>query len=108
VRTETTLPRGVYFEYQVERPVTPSNNQPPRYPDALRESKTEGEVLAQFIVDENGSVDSTSFRIVRATNEDFAKAVRLAIPNFRFNPALVGGKPVKQFVQMPFRFDLTK
>jgi TonB family protein len=107
-KEEVRLPRGVYFEYQVEQPVSPANNQSPRYPDAMRESKTPGEVLAQFIVDENGSIDTTSFRILRTTNEDFAKAVRMALPNFRFNPALVGGKPVKQFVHMPFQFNLAK
>ncbi|HEV8448034.1 MAG TPA: M56 family metallopeptidase [Gemmatimonadaceae bacterium] len=107
-KEEMTLPKGVYFEYQVEQPVSPANNQSPRYPDAMRESKTPGEVLAQFIVDENGSIDSTSFRILRATNEDFAKEVRMAIRNYRFNPALVGGKPVRQFVQMPFQFNLKK
>src|SRR5262249_37773551 len=36
-RGDATLPKGVYLEYQVERPVAPlPNNQAPRYPDAMR------------------------------------------------------------------------
>jgi TonB family protein len=65
-------------------------------------------VLAQFIVTENGSADSASFQVVRSTNDQFTNAVRASISAFRFNPALVGGRPVKQLVQMPFTFGLTK
>jgi TonB family protein len=103
------LPPDVYLEYQVEQPVSPlSTNKGPRYPDALRTANVTGEVLAQFIVDEDGSVDSTSFNVARSTNDQFTDAVRASISSLRFNPALVGGRPVKQLVQMPFQFNLTK
>jgi TonB family protein len=74
----------------------------------LRKANVEGEVMAQFIVNEGGLVDSATFLVVRATNEGFANAVRASVSSLRFSPALVGGHPVKQLVQMPFRFDLTK
>jgi hypothetical protein len=45
---------------------------------------------------------------VRAEQPEFVQAVRAALPSFRFSPALVGGHPVKQLVQMPFRFNLSK
>jgi TonB family protein len=102
-------PNGVYLEYQVEKPVSPvANNVAPRYPSEMRAASVEGEVLAQFIVDENGTADSASFQVARSTNDQFANAVRAAISSFRFNPALVGGRPVKQLVQMPFQFSLSK
>lgn len=102
-------PNNVYLEYQVEVPATPApNNQAPRYPTELRTAKIEGEVLAQFIVDESGRADSSSLQVVRSTNEGFANAVRSSISSFRFSPALVGGRPVKQLVQMPFQFNLSK
>jgi len=85
-----------------------STNQPPRYPTALRAANVEGEVVGQFIVGEDGAPDSASFTIVRSTNDQFADAVRASIASLRFNPALVGGRPVKQLVQMPFYFDLSK
>ena len=64
--------------------------------------------MAQFIVNESGLADSATFQVVRATNEAFARAVRASISSLRFSPALVGGHPVKQLVQMPFQFNLTK
>jgi protein TonB len=36
----------------------------------------------------------------------FTQAVRAALPRMRFFPAQVGGKAVKQLVQMPFQFNL--
>src|SRR5262249_9669665 len=104
-----TLPKGAYFEYQVERPALPlPSNRSPRYPSELREANVQGEVMAQFIVNENGSVDSATFTVVRAEHPEFVEAVRAALPSFRFSPALVGGHPVKQLVQMPFQFNLAK
>jgi len=104
-----TLPKDVYFDYQVERPASPlPANTSPRYPTELRKANVEGEVMAQFIVNESGLADSATFQVVRATNEEFARAVRASISSLRFSPALVGGHPVKQLVQMPFQFNLTK
>jgi len=104
-----TTANTVYLEYQVEVPATPvPNNRAPRYPAELRSANIEGEVLAQFIVDESGRADSSSLQVVRSTNEGFANAVRSSVSSFRFSPALVGGRPVKQLVQMPFQFNLSK
>ena len=38
----------------------------------------------------------------------FTQAVKNALPNMRFYPAEVGGKKVKQLVQQPFTFSLSK
>jgi TonB family protein len=107
--TPTKLPPDVYFEYQVEQPASPvAGNKGPRYPDALRSANIPGEVLAQFIVRNDGSVDAASFAVVRSTDDQFTDAVRASISSLHFNPALVGGRPVGQLVQMPFRFNLAK
>ncbi len=108
-KPETKLPPGVYFEYQVEKAVSPvPGNRGPRYPDILRTANVEGSVLAQFIVDENGMADSTSFTVLRSTHDLFTNAVLGTITSFRFNPAELGGRRVKQLVQMPFQFSLSK
>jgi TonB family protein len=108
-KPETKLPPGVYFEYQVEKAVSPvPGNRGPRYPDILRTANVEGSVLAQFIVDENGMADSTSFTVLRSTHDLFTNAVLSTITSFRFNPAELGGRRVKQLVQMPFQFSLSK
>ena len=97
----------VLFEYQVEKPVTAASGfTTPRYPEILRQAGVEGEALVSFVVDEGGSADASTFKVIRATHELFATAVRQALPQMRFVAAEVGGKKVKQLVQQPFRFTL--
>jgi len=98
-----------YFEFQVERAATPRpGNAAPRYPDMLRSANVEGEVLAQFIVDTLGHPDMDTFKVLKSTHDLFTQAVIGSLPNMAFSPALVGGRPVKQLIQMPFQFNLNK
>lgn len=98
-----------YFEFQVEKPVQQiPGTGTPRYPDALRSSGVEGEVQAQFVVDEDGKAEVGSFKVLKATNELFASAVRAALPQMRFYAAEVGGHKVKQLVQQSFQFKLDR
>jgi protein TonB len=98
-----------YFAFQVEQPVTPiANTGVPRYPDILRQAGVEGDVLATFVVDTTGRADPGTLRILRASHELFAAAVKQALPAMRFVSAEVGGKKVKQLVQQPFSFAITK
>ena len=98
-----------YFEFQVERPGTPRpGNIAPRYPDELREAKIEGEVLVQFVLDTLGHPDMETLKVLRSTHDLFTNTVKASLPNMLFYPAQVGGRPVKQLIQMPFNFNLTK
>jgi protein TonB len=98
-----------YFEFQVEKQVQqiPGTGNL-RYPDMLRSANVEGEVLAQFIVDADGRYEANSFKVLKSSHELFTQAVKNALPNMRFYPAEVGGKKVKQLVQQPFTFSLSK
>jgi periplasmic protein TonB len=80
----------------------------PQYPDALRSSGVEGNVVAEFVVDEKGRADRASLRILSATHKLFADAVSRAMPQMRFKPAKIGGKPVSQLVQQQFVFRLDR
>jgi len=97
----------VYYEYQVEKPVTqlPGVGNPV-YPAALRESRIQGEVQAQFVVNEQGVVRTRTFKAITATNDLFAAAVRDALGNMRFMPAEHEGMKVQQIVQQAFLFRL--
>jgi protein TonB len=98
-----------YFEFQVEKQVSPlPGNAGPRYPDMLRSANVEGEVLAQFVVDTTGRADMSTFKVLKTTHDLFTNAVKSTLPNMKFYPAEVGGRKVKQLVQMPFQFNLTK
>jgi periplasmic protein TonB len=98
-----------YFEFQVEKQVAPASGNPgPRYPDMLRSANVEGEVLAQFVVDTTGRADMSTFKILKSSHDLFTNSVRSVLPNMRFYAAEIGGRKVKQLVQMPFQFTLTK
>ena len=109
--TNLAKPEGdqPYFEFMVEKPVTEqSNTQRPRYPDILKSAGVEGEVLAQFVVDTTGHVEINTFKVLKTSHELFAAAVRSALPGMRFIPAEVGQKRVRQLVQQPFVFAISK
>jgi protein TonB len=98
-----------YFEFQVEKPVVPApGSTSPRYPDMLRQAGVEGEVLAQFVVDTTGRAEAGSLKILKQSHDLFVQSVRNALPQMRFIPAEVGGRKVKQLVQQPFTFSITK
>jgi periplasmic protein TonB len=98
-----------YFEFQVEKPVvTAPGSAQPRYPDMLRQAGVEGEVLAQFVVDTTGRVEMSQFKVLKSSHDLFVNAVKNALPQMKFIPAEVGGRKVKQLVQQPFTFSITK
>src|SRR5450759_1915217 len=98
-----------YFEFQVEKQVQqiPGTGNL-RYPDMLRSANVEGEVLAQFVVDENGRFEPGTVKVIKSSHDLFTQAVKNALPNMRFYAAEIGGRKVKQLVQQPFTFSLTK
>jgi len=98
-----------YFEFQVEKPVVPAPGSiSPRYPDMLRQAGVEGEVLAQFVVDTTGKAEAGSLKILKSSHDMFVQSVKNALPQMKFIPAEVGGKKVKQLVQQPFTFSISK
>lgn len=106
---EIAKPNEAYFDFQVEHQAMPLPNNPaPRYPDALRNAGVEGEVVAQFVLNRDGRPDMSTFKVLRTTHDRFTQAVKATMPNMRFKPALVGGMPVRQLIQMPFQFNLSK
>jgi protein TonB len=94
---------------QVERQVgLVPGSAAPRYPETLRSLGVEGQVIAEFVVDDKGHAEERSVRFVRSDNQLFEDAVRVALRRMRFIPAEVGGRKVKQLVQMPFVFTLAR
>ncbi|HVB32690.1 MAG TPA: energy transducer TonB [Gemmatimonadaceae bacterium] len=99
---------NTFFAFQVEKQVDMApGNAPPHYPDMLRSANIEGEVIASFVVDTNGRADMSTFKVIKTTHELFSQAVKNALQNYRFYPAEIGGRKVKQLVQQPFQFSLS-
>jgi protein TonB len=97
-----------FREHQVEIAVSPLGNVSPVYPSSLRESGVEGQVVLEFVVNENGRVDMSSVKIIESSHALFTSSVRTALQKMRFSPAKVGGTSVKQYVRQPFTFKLER
>lgn len=76
----------------------------PIYPDSLFNAKVGGDVLVEFIVLQDGEVDIESFNVVTATNLAFVEAVRRALRDASYQPAVRQGRAVQQVVQQSYRF----
>lgn len=96
----------LYTADQVDVAAAPDTAAPvaPMYPDSLLRAGVEGRVLAEFVVDSAGEPEMETFGEVVSTHVRFTDAVRRAVAQARFTPAVVGGRKVRQLVQMPFRF----
>ena len=109
VGTTAVAEKERYFDFEVEKPVTQApNSAAPVYPDILRQAGIEGEALVSFVVDTTGRVDLATFKVVRTSHDQFATAVKNALPRLRFIPAEIGDRKVRQLVQQPFSFSIVK
>jgi TonB family protein len=98
-----------FLEYQVDEPVkTVPGSAVPLYPPDLKARKVDGEVVVAFVVDTAGLAEVTTLKILKSTNELFTEAVRAALPEMRFVAAMVAGRKVRQLVQQPFVFNISK
>jgi protein TonB len=98
-----------FLAAQVERQVSLApGSKPPRYPETLRAAGIEGRVVASFVVSDLGLVEEGSIKILSSDNSLFDDAVKTALGRMRFVPAEIGGKKVRQLVQMPFVFTLSR
>ena len=94
---------------QVERQASLApGNSSPRYPEILRASGIEGQVVAAFVISADGSYEEGSLRFVKSDNPLFERAVRAALLRMRFIPAEIGGRKVRQLVEMPFVFTIQR
>ncbi|WP_291160262.1 M56 family metallopeptidase [Gemmatimonas sp. UBA7669] len=99
----------VLFDFEVDTPAMfAPGSSGPAYPAEARARGLNGEVLAQFVVDVDGTVVPGSIRVVRSSDSLFSAAVEQFLPSARFTPAKNGGQPVRQLVQQPFGFETRK
>ena len=113
--TKEGAPAGVtvdtdktYAEFEVERAVTPISGTNVEYPESMRATGEEGQVLAQFVVNENGRVDTGTFKVLESSSPQFTAAVKSSLSRMRFRPAQIGKTNVSQVVQQAFVFKLNR
>lgn len=77
---------------------------PPGYPEAARENRTQGEVVVDALIDEQGVVQDV--RLVRGQPDGLSEAAVAAVRTWRFEPATYQGKPVSVEYSLTVRFRL--
>ena len=78
----------------------------PVYPSDLAQAGVEGLVLATYVVDATGRVDTTTIRIISSDHPRFTSSVQTALGQMSFRPAKRRGQPVRQLVEQRFRFQI--
>ncbi len=99
-----------YFEFQVEKQAASvPGSLTPQYPEILRSGGGgDGKVVAQFVVDTTGRADMSTWKILESTNDLFSQAAKDGVRKAKFYAAEIGGRKVKQLVQLPLSFALNK
>jgi len=99
------LPQKVYTALQVDQMVERyASSAAPVYPPELEARHTEGQVVASYVVDTAGRVDTSTIKVLGSDHPRFTESVRTALAEARFRPATRGGHSVRQLVQQRFRF----
>jgi len=95
-----------YFACQVDELMSPPKDRPLSYPELMSGSNVEGAVQLQFVVDERGSVDSTTLVVLTSTHDIFTRAARESLRSWGARPARRRGTPVRQITRHAFCFRL--
>jgi periplasmic protein TonB len=98
---------------QTPRPITVGMTLPeivhqvkPRYPELARRTGTQGTVIVEAVIDEQGRV--TNVRVLSGQPMGLDKAAIEAIQQWRFKPATLAGKPVKVYYTLTANFTIRR
>jgi protein TonB len=83
----------------------PTKQVNPKYPDLATKAGIEGTVWTQVWIDESGNV--TKATVTKSDAEILNQPAIDAVMQWKFKPALKGGKPIAVEVTIPFRFKIT-
>ncbi len=95
----------VFESYELDQAPRPVVKTPPIYPFRAREQGIEGVVQVKILVNSDGSVGNVQIMESRP-RDTFDSAVLSAVPNWRFEPGVIGGKRVTSWVVTALRFQL--
>jgi hypothetical protein len=101
-------------------PAIPIRHPAPRYPSGSRTGGAEGTVILQFVIDTTGRAIMSTLRDLWPADrprlrgelgrhyKDFLDASRSSVEKARYEPARLGGCPLRQLVQLPFSYKLRR
>ena len=106
-KLEKVVKKAEIFEISaLNVPPKPIKKVDPVYPPELKRQGVESEVLLVFVVLEDGSVDDV--RVRRMGSPAFAQAAAEAVKQWRFEPGMKDGRPVRTRVRLPMSFGLRR
>jgi protein TonB len=98
-------PYNSYDELAVEKRVVPvAENPKPHYPTRMLNRGIETNFNVYFVVDTTGTVDKETVELPPSIQQEFTRAVAEVLFIWRFVPAELGGRRVRQRVLQPFSF----
>ena len=83
-------------------------NPKPVYPDDMLRQSIEAQFVVYFVIDSTGVVDTSTIEVPPSVRKSFAAAVRMALSQWHFYPAIKQGRPVRQFVGQEFLFRIVR
>lgn len=103
--TSNMADQFVFEAYELDQPPQAVVRVPPPYPYQARERGIEGVVQVRLLVNADGTVGQVQIVDARPKGM-FEDAVMKSVPQWKFNPGKVEGKPVTSWVVTAVRFDL--
>lgn len=98
---------GAFDESVVEQRAMPDRqNRLPRYPYQMLSNGIETRFEVTFVIDTTGVIDQGTVEWPAAVEKAFTRAVAEVLSRWRFAPARIGGRLVRQRVSQPFQFKL--
>jgi protein TonB len=107
----TNLPSGdqaaTVWEYDnLDTPPSVRRQSPPHYPSSMIQAGMNGEVIVDFVVDNNGEVRNTT--AVRSSNRAFEASAVEAVSKWKFRAGKKGGRFVFTHMQVPIEFNINR
>jgi len=93
---------------QVDAPPARLSSPPLRYPPLLRDAGISGQVVVEFVVSADGTVDSASVVVVSSDHLAFERPAVDLIKGSRFRPATIGGRATAVRIRQPISFSVVK
>ena len=101
IKPEPDINAFVFAEEEPKPVMTDDIHQVLGYPQIARDAGIEGNVVVRVLVDEDGKY--SRHKVINQVHPVLAKAVEEHVGNLRFTPAIQGGKPIKFWVNIPFK-----
>lgn len=95
----------IHFTVGMTRPV-PVHQVQPRYTENARRAGVQGMVIVEAIIDEQGNVDNV--RVLRGLPMGLDREAVAAVQQWKFTPAMLGGRPVRIYFTLTVNFTIQR